>query len=662
MNLSKRGLALWLLASVLLVAAAFLWFAYGNPPNLSTFRFTVYVALAAVVSLAVPAMLAAFLHPTRWGIIVWYACSFLFLAAVILYRVYYILPNGYLVVLLGCSGLLLGAMPAWSSRRDLPRPLLLGWLILSLLLMIGSAYILREYYFLLGIKFAGCIALLMVFALLGPHLYAATFNSTGRVRLVWLASLVLLVTGIMFTGFACYRVAANPGGDGMGPDMPQVTVDLRQRWVEERYIFNRQNPYDIAETTIALGLNSTDHRENVQRLLDNPPPPTHRNTAIDPDIGPAQVGGYPPWSFLTAAGIILPVNWTVTRFYFIALNLLSLTVLCGWAYRVGRPFGVQGGVLLAAAALAMIVNHSVLRAGTAGLVINAMLIGSLCLDGKVKGLPSGVLLGMSFVKPHVSWLFWPVFLVRRRYWTLLTAMAYTAGATAFICWLTSTGPLEMIRQARRHSGPAAPKDGDSLLRGLTLLGVEAELATLALGLGGVVLALVLMYRYRHASLLSLFAVAGVIGRLATYHHRTDNTMVVFLLVAIGQLALSRPTRTNIGLFSLTGLTLWVPVPTSWSAANNPGIGGHISSILLGFHVLQACIWLLALSLVLRSDRQTVPAGERDSHPPVAGPLTDPHTRKVLIEHKLGQSSDAAPRKSKVPGRRSGHRIPLEKKV
>src|SRR6516225_6698343 len=82
-------------------------------------------------------------------------------------------------------------------------------------------------------------------------------------------------------------------------------VDLEMRWMEQRYVYNGQNPYDVVELVSAL----RDHR---------PLPECTRDNRVDPRIGAPyhRAGGYPPWAFPTVALFVLPTEFLYTRIYF----------------------------------------------------------------------------------------------------------------------------------------------------------------------------------------------------------------------------------------------------------------------------------------------------------------------------------------------------------
>lgn len=405
-----------------------------------------------------------------------------------------------------------------------------------------------------------------------------------------LASALLGLVGTVYVGRGCQLILAS--NDSTGAERNNTGIDLRARWREQRYLYRGKNPYDVAEVTIRDGLNTFDYGQVIKELKETQPETLPRDGSIEPDIGPMHTNGYPPWSLFTAAGIVLPTDWKTTRLYFTSINLLSLAVIAVWAYRVGRPHGVAGGLLLAAAATALLSNYTICRIGQYGIIINALLIGALALAERARGIPSGVLLGMALLKPQISWLFGLAFLVRKQWGVVLAATVYVILASSATWAACRTDPLEMLGQMLRQSGGGAPGISDSPLQLLVIAGVKPRLATVVMGLGGALLALLLMFRWRHSSPLALFAIASVLGRLVTYHHRYDNVMLVFLLVALGKAVLEQPSKWTIGAFVLVGLTLWLPGPA--------GGTGLVESdgLTITYFVAQTVIWLAGLAVVL----------------------------------------------------------------
>jgi hypothetical protein len=96
---------------------------------------------------------------------------------------------------------------------------------------------------------------------------------------------------------------------------------------------------------------------------------------------------------------------------------------------------------------------------------------------------------------------------------------------------------------------------------------------------------VIFQKLQHTSLLTLFACAAVIGRVFTYHRPYDDLMLVFLLLALLTLAFSYPSRLNIIIVSLVGLTLWLPLSIQNLASPY-------------WSIFQNTIWLIALVYLL----------------------------------------------------------------
>ena len=373
-------------------------------------------------------------------------------------------------------------------------------------------------------------------------------------------------------------------------------LDIRMRWVEQRYVYNGQNPYDIVELVTAL----REHR---------PPPECPRDNRIDPHIGPPyhRQGGYPPWAFPTAALFILPTGFLVTRIYYSVLNLLALTVIFVWAYRLGRPHSRAGGVFLAAAALAIFGFYRTLEVGQYGILINGLLIGVYYLVEKHKPVSAGIVYGMAAMKPQISALFAVSFLVRRQWKSLVAATAYVVMASLVTWALTKTNPIEMLSQMQHlvhrwiyhpdlYVEYIDPKEGGPFPQGCSSISfmlmyfhVDWDIATPLGAVLGLLATGILTWLWRNSSTLTLFAIAATAGRLWSYHLPYDNAMLVFLVVALGRLALLRPSISSVLAFGLVGLSLWTPVRGIYDAYPLP------------FQVFQMGSWMFGLAMLLAAE-------------------------------------------------------------
>jgi Glycosyltransferase family 87 len=388
---------------------------------------------------------------------------------------------------------------------------------------------------------------------LGTSLATARHHALAEWRrhpVLWCGSAVLLLLTALYVGRGLrYLVSHEP-----------PAVDLQMRWLEQRYIYNGQNPYDVVARVRA---------EQFNLSL----PESTRNDRVDPRIGkPYQrAGGYPPWAFPTAALFVLPAQWDVTTTYFGVVNVLALMMTFVWAYQIGRSHSLAGGVFLGAAALAVFGNSKALQAGQYGVIINGLLIGSYWLTQQRKQVAGGILWGMSLLKPQISALFALGFLVKRQWRALALATAYVVLASLVTWVMTKTNPIEMLGQMYSlaqgwvdHPNPSVHQEipiGCNTFSSVLLgLHVDRKIATPLAALLGLFLAGVLMWVWRNGSTLALFAIAATVGRLWSYHRPYDDAMLIFLIVALGKLVLSHRSLGTVLAFSLVGLTVWAPAP------------------------------------------------------------------------------------------------------
>ncbi len=367
-------------------------------------------------------------------------------------------------------------------------------------------------------------------------------------RVLWLASAALLLLSAIYIGRGLYLLVAE--------DPP--AVDLHMRWVEQRYVYNRQNPYDVVERVFA-------ERFNL------PLPECRRDNRVAPEIGTPyhRAGGYPPWTFLTVAPIVIPASWHVAATYFAILNVLALLATFVWAYQIGRPHSQAGGVFLGAAILAVFAHYRSLQVGQYGILVVALLVGVYWLVQKRKVVAGGALFGLATLKPQISALFALSFLVRRQWRALAAATAYVVLASLFAWAMTKTNPIEMLGQMYaltqrwiNHPNPwireQLPLGCNSLSSVLLDLHVDRKITAPLAAIAGFVLAAVLTWLWRNSSTLTLFAIAATTGRLWSYHRPYDDVMLIFLLVPLGKLVLTHRSTATVLAFCLVGISIWAP--------------------------------------------------------------------------------------------------------
>jgi hypothetical protein len=321
--------------------------------------------------------------------------------------------------------------------------------------------------------------------------------------------------------------------------------DLLWRWREERYLLQRQNPFDVVD-------------RQLDELHGLPPRHIARNNRLDPRIGLPTPGGYPPWALLTNFAFVYPGSIRIGIVYIDLLNLASIAITAAWAYWLARSYGRDRAVFLAAAVLAMFSNGSTIRIGQLGLIVNLALLGLWLADEAGWPICAGICLVVAASKPTISWLFALRPVVRRWWVSLAFAAALLAGESCVIWAITRTNPLEMMSQNLHQSQEFAAL-GFGPLTILLALGAPKALTTASLMIVSLGAAALIAFRLREAPPLVFFACAALIGRLCTYHHQYDDVMLVFALVHLGLLWFKKPTW-MIGLaFWSLGLTVWAPL-------------------------------------------------------------------------------------------------------
>jgi hypothetical protein len=385
---------------------------------------------------------------------------------------------------------------------------------------------------------------------------------------LWLACAVLLLVGAnwMRLGFKCLIVLNAPGPS-----------DLHFRWTEQRYLYNGQNPNDIILRAAAL-------------FYKRPLPECARNDRIDPKIGPLHYGqgGYPPWAYLTMAAFVLPTSYQSARNYFALINAVALGVTLVWGYRIGRPYGRAGGVFLAASVMAIYANVVCLDRGQNSILIDALLIGVYVLLERGRPVLAGLAYGLSAIKPQMVALFAVIFMVKRQWRLLLAATAYVVLASIAIWALAKTGPIEMLQQMYTIALSWIDHGNSSVLHLLVKMGMDQQIATPLVAALGLASTMALVWLWRNAPTLTLFAVAAVIGRLWSYHGNYDDVMLLFLVVALGKIVLSRRSIGPVLAFVAVGLSLWIRLRL------------HPKDYPMPYQVFQMGSWLAGMVVVLAS--------------------------------------------------------------
>jgi Glycosyltransferase family 87 len=321
-------------------------------------------------------------------------------------------------------------------------------------------------------------------------------------------------------------------------------IDLHSRWVEERYIFHHQDPYDVFFSHI-------DPSAPMH-------PPSGRNEDIDPSVGIPSASGYPPWNFFAGYLLYWP-SWALVKPYFAGLNLLALVVLVGWASFVGKRAGGNfAGLLLGVSVTAISSICTTLGVGQVGVLLAGLLAGCVMLEERNWYLTAGILAGFAAIKPNLGGPFLCAFLVYRRWRGLIGAIGFIVAGSLVIWSVTGANPVEMVHQMVQgaHLFLAASYGPPNFL---AAFGIPLEIATVITTLAGAAAAMALTYHYRRIPLLPLFGMLSAVARFWVYHKADDNIVVVFLLVALGELMVSgRATNITSAVFWAVGIALWLP--------------------------------------------------------------------------------------------------------
>lgn len=318
-------------------------------------------------------------------------------------------------------------------------------------------------------------------------------------------------------------------------------VDLRLRWSEQHYVFAGQNPYDITYSKLGIG---------------NPPWNLARNVKQLANVDIPDSGGYPPWAFAFGYLAFWP-PWSVTKTYFTVISSAFLACTCYWAYLQRCHASKSLGALLAASVFAIGAHSTTIHVGQYGnIVVGCLAASHYCLACN-KNVLGGIFLGLAMLKPTVAGPFFLVLLVTANWQATLSCISYVLLASMFIWQQTATSPVEMFLQSTAAAAEFV-HDESGLVGTLLAMGISAKKVTPFLAVSVLVPTGIALAWLRRMSLLDQFAVASVGGRFWAYHKHYDNMMLMFLLIALGCLAVDLRSRVAWCAFAVVGISLWLP--------------------------------------------------------------------------------------------------------
>lgn len=382
-------------------------------------------------------------------------------------------------------------------------------------------------------------------------------------RILILLSIALILISLVYFTQGFYQLTLAENG----------AKDLWARWQEQQYIYRGLYPYDA--------------RAGSPQIV--------------PEIGEIVSGGYPPWAFFTGFFFFPPISWPLTRFYHALLNLISLAFLGFFSYKIGLPYGKSKALFTMAASLAMTGHKLSLELGQYGIIINALLIGMFLFLKKYKNIWAGLLLGLAMVKPNISALYFFILIIKRRTNAILACSLYIAFASTAIWVVTKVSPIKMILRIVEDSQHFAD-EGYSGINILTDFGLDPRTSTLLLAFGGIIAITILFNIWRNHSLLTLFAIACLIGRVGVYHRMYDDMMLIFLLLALLRMTFSNPHKLNILVSTITVTTFCFTKLIWWMFSFQEDVTNATSSFILLVAIISLVYLLIQEKIQLISKK------------------------------------------------------------
>jgi hypothetical protein len=379
------------------------------------------------------------------------------------------------------------------------------------------------------------------------------FDQVNFDKLLFILSVVLFVIAAIYLTKGFYILLLS--SDQVNPQ------DLFTRWQEQQYIYHQQYPYYA--------------RVGSKNII--------------PEIGPIISGGYFPWSFFTGFFLVPNISWPLVRIYYTFLNIICLVIIGFFSYNVGLPYGKPKALFCLAASLAISSNCTILGVGQYGLIINGFLVGFFLAIKHYKYSWSGLFLGMAMIKPNISALYFFILMARRGFTGIIVFLIYLIFSSLFISLAVKVDVLKMIEEVFSQTKYFATT-GSSTINYFVSFGIDTSSAVLISGIVAMLISMIIFYLCRSYDLLTLFAIAGVIARVSTYHLNYDNVMLIFLLLAIIKMTLIKPDKLNFLVMLVVGFSLWMPART---------INFHTAYITS----IQFSIWLFALGYLMFQEKQ-----------------------------------------------------------
>ncbi|MGC1309138.1 MAG: glycosyltransferase family 87 protein [Phormidesmis sp.] len=370
--------------------------------------------------------------------------------------------------------------------------------------------------------------------------------SENSLQKLWLISgLCLAILAAAYCGKGYYHLLLDPAG----------ARDFVSRWTAQQYFYLNDYPFP------SIKLDSPNYR---------------------PSLGEASYGAYFPWSFFSASIFIPPLPLGVAKLYYAVINLFFIFILSRFTYRTFLRYGRAHRFFAVASVLAISAHCTTLGLGQYGIILNGLLVLFFQCLQRGQLIPAGLLGGVALLKPNVTALYILVPLVQKKYKATAIAIAYTLVAVLLVAIASHKNPLLLIYAPFKATHRFAA-EGNFLVNAFAQAGLSVRHAVYLMMVGGIASSVLLLKRVGQITLIQQFAIASVVGRLWTYHGTYDNTMLVFLYIALLQMTFIRPSPPNIFMLYLLGISLWIPA------------GWVLSSLL---QVAQYVIWAGSLAFLL----------------------------------------------------------------
>jgi hypothetical protein len=340
----------------------------------------------------------------------------------------------------------------------------------------------------------------------------------------WMAVLagVLFILGTVYTSAGVGRLVGDVPGS--------FPVDLRLRWIESRLLVDGQNNQDVGHPDPLLA-------------------PTH-------EVMIRSSGGYPPWSYAFGLLFAPPVDWTLTRWWFAAISVVSMLVIGLIAWSHTRPLGSTPALVAAMLVFTNFSNAICLSYGQYGVVASGLVFGAAWLLQRDRQVSSGVALGLALVKPQLSASYCVALVGARRWSAVAVAGGTILVGTTIMAAMVGESPWSVTFKALHDMGDTHISNNPVLRAAPAVLGRST--AILLIGAAGT--AATLFTGLRHATdHLRLAAIAVIVGMFWTPWKHFDVAMMSIPLIWLWTNAVSSGRAIHYAIFFATGATLWLPL-------------------------------------------------------------------------------------------------------